>query len=298
MSRPAFARLVLPVVLAAAALVGCGSDADPLALVQGAAAETTGQGTARMVLTSEAPAPSGEPITAEGEGLLDFEAERARISISLGEGGAALPGLGEIETIADGETIYLRIGEQGDALGVDTAWISIDLARAAEEAAGVDVSELTQSQARSDPTQGLALLQGVADEVTEVGEEEVRGEPTTHYRATVDLGRAYEEAEAVTDPEQFQAFIDQFGAEEIEVEVWIDEEGRARRTRYEQPALDGAEPGTFTVELYDFGTDETVELPSAEEVTDLTDQLLAETGGDPVVTGEEPVEVPEAPSGG
>lgn len=260
--------LVLTTLLAA-----CGS-ADPAELVSSASATTTEAGTARMYLqTSVSGLGTGAGFTTTGEGVVDFENQRGSLTMQLPSLGGT--SLGDLELVYDGTVLYYRASSFfPDA---PTPWVSLDIARVSEELTGTDLSQLSQGSG-NDPSNSLALLQGVADDVEEVGTEEVRGVETTHYRAMIDIQRAIEAQGAVADREQFEAFVEQFGTEPIPVEVWLDDEGRAVRTRYDQPIPET--PGapvppdarvSLTIELYDFGVDVPIEIPPPEEVTDLTD---------------------------
>ncbi|HZB71100.1 MAG TPA: hypothetical protein VE395_03115 [Acidimicrobiales bacterium] len=259
------ARLLPLLLLPAAGLVACGDDADPLDLVTAAGAETVDDGNARMSSTTEVTA-GGTTVTVASEGLVDFEGKRAALTTELPGG------RGEFEVVADRTTLYLR-GPNLAALGVSTPWASVDLGRV-DDLTGTDLEDLRSSG--DEASSGLGLLSG-AEEVEEVGEEELDGTETTRYRATVDLRRAVEEAGAVSDRAAFEAFVEQLGDEDIDVDVWLDGEDRVRRLRYEQPVPDqeGA-TATVTLDFTDFGVDEQVEVPPAAEATDITDRVLQE----------------------
>ena len=134
----------------------------------------------------------------------------------------------------------------------------------------------------ADPTAALNYLNGVAaDGITEVGEAEVRGESTTHYRLTVDLERAKADApEELGD--DYDRLIEQIGGTTIPAEVWVDGDDRVRRMKFTiDPAPQGntdQPPITVTNELYDFGAEVEVTPPPDDQVTDLG-QLLAGLGG-------------------
>jgi hypothetical protein len=251
------------VVLAVALLPGCGEDADPLELVSTAGAETADDGVARVTSTTELSL-GGASITLESRGLVDFDHHRASLTTKLPSGG------GDTEVVVDGTTMYPRGAGVGGELGLLTPWVSIDLGRMG----GLTGTDLAQLGSSNEPTSGLELLTG-AEEVEEVGHEEVRGAATTHYRATVDLRKAVEEAGAVTDPDQFEKFAELLGDGRVDVDVWLDAEDRVRRMRYEQPMPgDEAASATVTVELADFGTDERIEVPPPTDVTDVTERIL------------------------
>jgi hypothetical protein len=136
---------------------------------------------------------------------------------------------------------------------------------------GVDLSQLSGQQ--NDPTQVLAFLKGAADDVEAVGTENVRGTETTHYRATVDLRKAIEGADGITDPETFERFLEQIDDETVDVDVWIDDDGRARRMEYGMAMQlpQGAVEIESAMDWFDFGTEVDVEPPPADQVTDISD---------------------------
>ena len=269
-------RRIVPLVVVSLALVACGST-DPAALVAAAPDATTEAGTARMSLESTVRGIAGAgSFTSTGEGLIDFAAQRGAFTLELPDAIGAEMG-GDIKFAYEGTTMYLRSPEA--VPGADTEWVSFDLGVLSEQMAGTDIEQFNQA-GNNDPSNTLALLKGSSDDVVEVGTEEVRGEQTTHYRATVDLRKATEQAGAVRDRRQFEAFLEQFPSETVPVEVWIDDEGRARRMRLDQPVPETpgmpASPDASvvtTIELFDFGVEEPIEIPAPDQVTDLTSQF-------------------------
>ena len=103
---------------------------------------------------------------------------------------------------------------------------------------------------------------------------------TTHYRGTVDLRKALEQIPAESR-EGFERVLELVGQTRMPFEVWIDDDGLARRMKYEQPlpAGQGSQDASMglTMEMYDFGTEIDVEPPPANEVIDL--QELIGQGG-------------------
>lgn len=81
------------------------------------------------------------------------------------------------EAVGEGQHIYMRGPAYSAALPEGAEWLGLD--------AGALQSEQTAAGASTDPRAMLAQLRSLAD-VTEVGTEEVRGEPTTHYRGNYD----------------------------------------------------------------------------------------------------------------
>jgi hypothetical protein len=106
----------------------------------------------------------------------------------------------------------------------------------------------------------------------------VRGAPTTHYRATVDLRRLETQAPPGKEGE-WQSYVQSLaagiGTNEVPVDIWVDDEGYVRRLRqeYPLPGSDGTLTTTVTTELYDFGVDVDVQVPPADQVASLTDLI-------------------------
>ena len=262
------------VVLLVLALLtaGCGKDGEK---VLAAAGDTTADaGSSRMAMTVSAESvgsstgssvPAQEPLKMEFEGLIDYETGHGIMKMDMGA--LPIPGApqGDAEMRMLGSVVYMKL--PGNELG-NRPWIKFDL-EALSEAGGPPVPGL--NPASNDPRGILDALRGVSGEVTEVGEETVRGVATTHYRATVDLSKA-EQAVPEARRDDFAAFSKELGIETLPIEVWVDEEGRARRFAYEvdTPATAQAPASQvdLVVELYDFGVDVDVEAPPESEVTD------------------------------
>jgi hypothetical protein len=240
-------------------------------------------GSVAFTMAMDVPVPAaaggtGAPVTLTGQGGSSSDG-RLQMTLDLSAFNAAAPPDRQLpadqlqaELLFDGATIYLRFPALAAQVG--TEWVSADLA-ALSGMSGVDLSALVGA-AGADPTATLAQLRGVGD-VTEVGPEEVRGAATTHYHAVVDLQAAIEalpaEARAAMEAsvEQYQALL---GTTEIEVDVWLDADGRPARIVEVMPFPAGAgQPpleATLTMELFDWGTPVTITPPPADQVTDLS----------------------------
>lgn len=94
--------------------------------------------------------------------------------------------------------------------------------------------------------------------VTEVGEEDVRGTPTTHYRIRLDDAAIRRLSTLPTN--QRSGFELEDPGNVRSLDVWIGD-GYLRRIRVVQDFEGPDSPGT-TVEFYDFGADITVEPPT------------------------------------
>lgn len=97
-----------------------------------------------------------------------------------------------------------------------------------------------------------------------LGQEEIDGIETNHYRVTVDPTQAFKDM----DLEGLEEFL----PEEIEMEMWVDADNLPRKffqkTRVASPA-GGADIVTETEGLYsDYGADIEIEAPADDEISD------------------------------
>jgi hypothetical protein len=280
-------RALLGLLVAVVLLGGCTDDDSPEPAADGPPADadassqtgivapavrrTLDEGSARTAFETEIQGLAGTdgPIAAAGEGLIDFENRTSTLTIDLASvlEGLGLPGLeGEVESRSVGDERWLRSPFFNSVLGVPTEWLLLDVGAADGEADG-----LTQLGALTgnDPADQLRLLAGVdPDSVDEVGREDVRGEGTTHYRATLDPEAAVAAAPEA-DRARLEALAAQLGSGPVAVDVWIDGDGRVRRMATDVPLPPAAGGGTAQVgmDLFDFGVDVEVEPPPPDDVT-------------------------------
>lgn len=251
----------LAALLAAIALVatGCGPPKDPVERLQAAQQTMLDAGSAAFTIEQSF---EGGPISGEKiviEGVLAFADRIGRATLKMADG--------EAEAVFAGDATYFRIpsGPQ------PTPWIRLD---------PQDIEKFSGLGGISDdPSRNLDLLDGIAGDVERVGEEDVRGARTTHYRLTVDLQQAVAKAPADRrEAVQQQAAL--LGGGQLPMEIWLDNEGRIARQAF---ALDlskiqlptgGRLPDDLNVtsrtriEYYDFGTKVDVKPPPDDQVTD------------------------------
>jgi hypothetical protein len=257
-------------------------DQDVLDRVADAVEATVDEGTARFTVTVETEgtgtdADGQQPIDVEGE--VDFDNDRRLITLSGDQG--------ELDVIIDGSTAYLELpATEGDD------WMRIDLEALFDEEIGVGGPAAIPFQS---PEENLRVLEGSAVHAAEVGEETVGGEDTTRYELVIDLRAAAEES---TDDvqEAIDATVERTGLDELEMEVWIDDDDLIRRVAYtldlEQAEVRESEEETdATVEVdpegavrvvfeySDFGTDVDIELPDDANVVDLDEDAVRDAVG-------------------
>jgi hypothetical protein len=128
-------------------------------------------------------------------------------------------------------------------------------------------------ETNSDPADWLTTLQG-ATQVTDLGIEKIRGVPTTHYNALVDLDKL---AQAVPADERVAAAADAkllerlTGQSSFTADVWVDVANLVRQLEISLPVKTAA--GTvvelLSMQMFDYGLQPQAQAPPAKDVTDL-----------------------------
>jgi hypothetical protein len=253
----------------AALLVGCsdgGGDTSaapspsseppaPAAVVRSAAMQTDGMMSSRYVLTTSTEQDDAE-VVFMGKGIYDWSTDTGQTTYDVP--------VGTVQQRLVGPDLYLSLPQQPDA------FFKLLVADVAATPLGGTV----------DPSAQLHMLAAVADAEL-VGEEEVRGVQTTHYRGSYDVGRALRGARGL----QQTALRSSLGAAadvtEATYDVFLDDAGRLRKLTQtvEVPATAerGGTPATVTttLELWDFGITVEVMAPPGDKVRDGSPLLAA-----------------------
>jgi hypothetical protein len=187
-----------------------------------------------------------------GTGAIDFTSGALDLTANFDAGGSNA----KLEARRVGDKLYVRTSGYP---GADGSWETVDLAKVEGSEAAVD--------AQFAPAEFLSYLNGVADNVRIVGHENVRGDETTHYAASVSVARAL--ANTSLSPAERKTL--QRGQKvfegEMPTEAWLDSSGRLRKltmTLHENADLVGglsAPTIALTIEYYDFGTPVAVSVP-------------------------------------
>ena len=262
-------RRRLPALLLAAVLLGGCSlgDGDPVAATspsptpnigatfRAAAIDTDAAGSARYVLTTSTTV-NGADVVFSGEGVYDWAKD-------LGQTTYDVP-VGEVQQRLIGADLYLALPQQPDV------FFKLKTSDVASSPVGGTV----------DPSAQLHTLAAVEDAEV-VGEQEIRGVPTTHYRGTYDVARAIKGARGLQQPALRSLLGLGAGVTSASYDVFLDENGLLRRL--EQTVEVPASPSTAnqelavktTLELYDFGVAVTVPAPAPAAVRDGAPLLAA-----------------------
>ena len=281
--------VILAAAFAAVGLSACGGDGGesatsaPLAAVVQAADKTSAVGSSRASFEITMTGLTPEALTMTGEGVFDSSRRQGRMTMDMSEFAAGSgQDLGEAEFVYDEFVMYMKFPLLQQVQPGLKPWVKFDL-RDLGKQQGLDIGQLSQLN-QNDPSQALQYLRAASGNVQEVGREEVRGVETTHYGMRVDLRKVVSQAPA-EQREQLRATIDQLieqsGVETVPTEVWIDDDGLARRMRltYNNMRFAAGQVGdmVMTMDLYDFGVEVDVKRPPKNQVTDI--QKLIDQGG-------------------
>lgn len=254
-----------------------GEEPTALELVRVSERTTARAESSRFSMTMNVPGAEGvPPVALDFEGMQDFSRQESSFVMRM-------PMVGKIESRILGTKIYQKFPPEfrSQVMPPGKSWVVTDF----EEQSGAGFSDL-ESDA-SNPVDQLSYLRSVGS-VREVGQEEVRGASTTHYRAVIDLDKELASTQGGKDIERTYAQAkEQLGTSKLPTEVWLDEEGRVRRYEMnlplpEQPATDPGEATiqqlpegemTLVLEYYDFGVPVEVNPPPPAQVMDVQELM-------------------------
>jgi hypothetical protein len=295
-----FAAMAALVAIAAAGCGGSSStaqkvkvDATPVGLKHAAEA-TLAKGTSKVEFTIGMTI-QGVDVSMKGTGAIDPANKRFTMSFDahelfekLQQAKGSVPAEvasafeQPIEMLVDGTVMYMHFPALAAATGSAKEWIKIDLAAVNQDAAEL-LGGGGPGALGSDPSSLLQFLEG-AGKVDQVGDEDVRGVHTTHFSGSYTLDDAVASLPADQQDKARRVF-DSLGLPEdaktqpIPFDAWVDDEGLVRRIDLAfDPSL-LAPQGTpaqlgkmkMRLEFFDFGTPVDFELPSDDEVQDISD---------------------------
>jgi hypothetical protein len=263
-----FVRWGLAGVLLALTLVaaGCGSGGS-LALdpVASAANRTLDKGTGRFDLQTAFTLPLLGRATVSGEGSFDNAKQAMDVTLNVNGIGAGMPTSVELRLLQQAMYVQLDGLPAGGQLPKGKSWVKVDLERALKKL-GVDVANLGAGQS---PTGVLAQLRGSTN-TQKVGTETVDGVRTTHYRGTVDVQDALDQATA-KERKTLQRLLDEAKAHGVDAtsttfDVWVGDDGLVRRLTQRVGSV-----GHLTMTFSDYGEPVHIEAPAADATVDLSD---------------------------
>ena len=304
MVRPLLSLALTTLVLGTLAVLGAGcggaqtSDAVALPALQDLApvADATSNADSakfEMDFTMEMQEMPGfdTPFTFSASGAFDTPARKVQMTMDLSSfaelmGGLA-SGLGggqapkeltdaskwKLEMRMDGTVAYMRLPFLASELPDGKEWVLLDLAKAAQ-LRGMDFGDMQSFAKGSDPRQTLDYLRSISGELTNLGTEEVRGVPTTHYFAAVDWQKALARAARDSGQAGVLAQLQNMPAAvaSVPVDVWVDADNLVRRMKmafsFGTAGQSEQAKASIDMELFDYGRPVTVEAPPAADVVD------------------------------
>lgn len=164
-----------------------------------------------------------------------------------------------------GDKSYIRWSFFAMFLGTDK-WIETDADGSADMTAGFGFG--------ADGSSPTELLEGLANanaKVEIIGQEEVRGVVTTHYRAVLDIATL---AQTLTQAEldELRSDLGDLDSTQLPIDVWIGDDGNVYRYSVEVDAaaaggdVEGIASMTMVFEMWDYGADIVIEPPPADEI--------------------------------
>jgi hypothetical protein len=240
-----------------------------------AVAATRAIASAHMELQTTVDGP-GAPLTLVHRGGFDRRGDRAQAESDMSQAAAALEAAGQqlggdwsqpTRIVVDGDIVYSQLGPMADALGrAPTDWTSVPIV--AILGRGVDDNDTLALVL--DPLGPLDLLERPVTEIASVGDENVRGTPAVHLRASLDLVRSGDGMADKPASSSFEGRLVAAGVAALPVDVWVDAERVVRRMEISLGAGPAGGPGatalTTTFEVYDVGAAIEIEVPGPDEV--------------------------------
>lgn len=215
--------------------------------------------------------PGAGSITFSIEGAIDAPNELAHMTMDMGDLTSMMGIDGTIEMVVDGDTTYMK-SEMFSMMGEDSKpWVRADTDEVGEE-------DMFGPTATNDPSEFLAFLENAGGEVTEVGNETIRGVETKHVKTELDIEAMMADA---TDEEkaEMEEALAEMGAEGgvIPTEAWIDGDGFVRKLTMvfdfnSMGATDTEMEGvamTIDIEMYDFNEPMDIQVPDPADVGEM-----------------------------
>lgn len=205
-------------------------------------------------------AASGQPLNLSitGRGVYSFAQKIGQFSVTIPATGKSAASTIEFRTI--GDDLYLSTPRLTTVDG-GKPWVHVSLSQF-EQNSG-QTSGPAGALSTGDPAQVLQLLHQLGGSVTQVGTAQIGGVPTTEYQGQIDLTSGTTGSTIVS-----QQFAQALGLQNIPVDVWIDDSGRARQVETSFTVLG------LTIKAQEqigsFGTGVSVTAPPADQVADGT----------------------------
>lgn len=261
--KAALGVVVLVAGLAAFAVLQGGGDGGggPLNAIAAAAERTQEEPGGRAVMHATFSSPEKGTFTMTGQMAFNAE-DRSRAVLAVPPSGSHEAV--KMRMVMDGTSMYMRSSMFGTLPG-GAEWMGLDLSLGREP----DAPLPTTGDAKGE----LAILEAVTGKVRNLGKEDVRGVPTTHYSGTVSNSQRAEQLRKEGE-EGLASGIEAKGLA-MQIEAWIDAKGLIRRMRLLSTQAQNGDEGPQAIDMrfdfFDFGFEPKIEVPDSSEVFDATE---------------------------
>lgn len=259
------AAVVLTAGIVAAVTEPRSSD-DPVSLVAGAGDAAVEAGTARLAMRYEMTSEEAK-LGFSATGAIDFTSNRGQLTLTAGGQ--------DFDIRNDGATTYVSVAEASRSLSNGLPWVSYPTDDA--NTSDLDLGGGARLDLAS-PTSLLEQLTAIG-EVEDLGDDEVNGAESVHYRTTIDLAaelRSSLEDSAARSGERIEDVLDELEPSPAVLDVWIADE---LPTRISLTSTFGFVGPSLTqrieLDLTDYGIAVDVVVPPANEVYAADANVLA-----------------------
>ncbi|GAA2293975.1 hypothetical protein OKJ48_07085 [Streptomyces kunmingensis] len=260
-AKRAAAAVAAAGIMACAAGCGGGAEAgersaDAAHVVRRAADRLVREGSSQASTSMEM-ASGGTRVTIRGSGVYDYRKGLGKLKVRLPQDAAGAQEHRPITELLAPGALFMK--NRGAGVPADK-WVRV-------ETASLTDGNLVTGGA-TDPLTAAELLRG-ARKVSYVGESDIAGVPTRHYRGTVDLGTAAKAASA-GNKGSIAAAAKGFGKGPVPFDVYLDDEGLIRKVRHRFSFANAQEKKDIAVAsttlLYGFGEPASVRLPRKKDI--------------------------------
>jgi hypothetical protein len=248
--------LLAPLALVLAACGGGGSKGSGNPLVD--AANATAEAGSESTSMTSTVAYEQTRLELEGEGGYNHATDEGYQHLTVTVPTGDTPVLDEIFVQ---NVLWMKSELFSAALPEGKEWLKVDIGKA-----GMRLGFNFKAVMGTTPADVLKQLQRTSEPIETVGEEEIDGVETTHYRASIDPAK-------IPAADRLQRLS---GSRYRPIDVWVDGDDLVRQVRFDYTAkVDPAQTTRarvrLTMKLFDFGTTVDVEPPPASLVVDATE---------------------------
>ena len=259
--------LVALVVLASGLLVSCGGGTTAVSIqTLRAAVRTTQAVSSERFTLEETVSSNGKHVTITGSGAVTADGKAVAVAMQI-------PGAGSIEIRLVDDTFFMNLDELPGVSGKlpdGKHWVRIT-SDEMQKLSGTSLQQLRDQAQDNSPSRSLAYLNGLSGDAENLGDEVVNGQRTTHYRASVDFGKAADDMPNLSD--SMRQKLAKFGT--VPVDLWVDDANRLVKMHFHMDGSAFSAPAGTTVDMTmtmtDFDAAVDVSAPPADDVADYAD---------------------------